>query len=536
MTTRVIATDAAGTTIAKADDETQRDSSSMILHYLVCDDPNNHSPFVNPREEARVPTKKLEDSSSYRPWPCRSTTPQWILNLIIFFDKVFVSWWIMEFLALYDMLIPLWLKRKVTFVGWGWYVGMHKLVCKLMGFYSDRSFYTGCAMDTTIGTLLKSDDSLTISDCFKALSTLLYPVQFYPISVPMIRFCLSQLNVISLKDVPSEDLVERIEKCPGDSDDNFVAPETQRESQKVSGLYVTNPNMTESTNSKSPKKILFFIFGGAYLGGDAQGYLSFGNEFLIDCDADALFLPSYRLAPEAVFDDVLWDICWSYRYLLRRLQKEGHSGGYEIVMMGVSSGGALVLRLMQFLRDHTFQLPMTPSFLEPLVDDIIDISTDSSIRVAGGVMFGPYVDYRDPQPPEGSFLQNAKYDWVVTEAVQHCGLPYLNGFVPPMGDDLKSPGLKNTNGRIRYSPLCNDMNDLPPLCIITSEHEACYDMIVEVANKARKKPSGGGRPTDVTIGIWKHMCHVFSMMQALFPEGKASVDFCKEWIRTKTSN
>lgn len=449
----------------------------------------------------------------------------------------------MEFLALYDRFIPLSLKRKMTFVAWDFYVGIHELVaCRWMGCYSDRSFYTGRTTSAILGTLPKSNDGLTISDGFKALSTLLYPVQFYPIDVPMIRFCLSQLNVVSVKDIPSEEHIERIDSVSVDFNDDFVAPEAQIESLKVSGLYVTNPNMTQARNNKLPKKILFWIFGGAYLGGDAQGNLSLGNEFLIDCNADALFLPNYRLAPEANFDDVLWDICLSYRYLLQRLQKEGHDQGYEIVMMGVSSGGALVLRLLQFLRDRNFQLPMTPSFLEPVVDDIIDISTRSSIKIAGGVMFGPYVDYRDPQPPEGSFLQNAKYDWVVTEAVQHCGLPYLNGFVPPLGDDLKSPELNNTNGRVQYSPICNDMNDLPPLCLITSEHEACYDMIIEVANKARKKPSpsanggSGGKPTDVTIGIWKHMCHVFSMMQAFLPEGKASVDFCKEWIvRTKTS-
>ena len=112
-----------------------------------------------------------------------------------------------------------------------------------------------------------------------------------------------------------------------------------------------------------------------------------------------------------------------------------------------------------------------------------------------------------------------------------------------MGDDLipsasgSTVGTKNTNGRIKYSPLFHDMNDLPPICVIVSEHESCYDMSIEIVNKARRQASAttGNRPTDVTVGVWKHMCHVFSMMQAFLPEGKASIEFVKAWIRTKTT-
>merc|ERR1712224_680880 len=109
------------------------------------------------------------------------------------------------------------------------------------------------------------------------------------------------------------------------NDDGFVVPESQRDHRAVSGLYVTNPEKTKKTAlngddddgvKRRPKKVLFWIYGGAYLAGDAEGNLSLANEFLLDCDADAVFIPSYRLAPESTVDDVLWDICWSYRYLL----------------------------------------------------------------------------------------------------------------------------------------------------------------------------------------------------------------------------
>ena len=495
---------------------------------------------MNPREGKRLATtdiQKTGNSSSSRSWPSRSTTPSWILNAIVLIDTLFVSWWLLHVLNAYHEKIPLAAKRKIIFTAWDWYVWIHDLVvCKRMGFYSDLSFYTGQKDVVKKDDCMNPDggDIATMSDEFKALSTLMYPVQFYPLEVPLMRFSLSQLNSVSLKEVPLEESIERIECIATDSDDKFVALESHRDQQNESGLYITNQNKSGMTNKNFPQKIMFWIYGGAFLAGDAEGNLSLANEFMVDCDADAVFIPSYRLAPEVGVDDVLWDICWSYRYLLWRLEQERNDQGYEIVMVGISSGGALALRLLQFLRDRSSKLPMMPSFLEPLVDDIVEISTRSSTRVAGAVLFAPYVDFRDPQDPEGSFIQNAKFDWVVTESVQHYGLPYLNGFIPPLGKDLQSKDHKNTNGRIQYSPLSHDMNDLPPLCLIVSEHESCYDMTIEIVNKARGKR--GGSPTDVTIGVWKYMCHVFSMMQALVPEGKASIDFSKEWIRTKTTN
>jgi len=499
---------------------------------------------VNPRAAAKKPLEEelktknsretIRKSSS---WPCRSTTPLWILKTIEILDTLLVSWWIMHTLRAYHERIPLWFKRKITFVAWEWYVWIHTLVvCQWMGFYSDQSFYgadpkTNAAVDASI------------SDEFKAFSTLMYPMQFFPVDVPRIRFSLSQLNTISLREMPQKDSVEKIScDCANakinpeiERSSEFIAPDTQRDYQTVSGFYLTNP-IKKTKNSIGPKTILFWIYGGAYLGGDAEGNLSLANEFMVDCDADSVFIPSYRLAPEATIDDVLWDIAWSYRYLLRRLETESSTAeGCEIILVGISSGGALALRLLQLLRDRSLKLPLMPSFLEPLIDDIAVTSTRSSANIAGAVLFAPYVDYRDPPPRNGSFAQNAKYDWIVTEAVQHYGLPYLNGFIPPLGDDLRSTTMStNTNGRIEYSPLTHEMTNLPPLCIVASEHEACYDMSIEIVNKARGK-QGGSRPTEVTIGVWKYMCHVFSMMQALIPEGRASIEFTKDWIRAKTN-
>jgi len=638
-----------------------KSSPSFTNTYLVCDDPDNHSPFVNPTvassKEDVVSKTKTDDEHDRQPvlsssssssslsssfssylyssssfggkdykWPSRSSTPSWILQPIVFFDTVFVSWLLMYVLNAYHEKVPLSTKRQITFTAWKWYVWIHKLVvCQWMGFYNNSSFYK-----TSNGNLEKDDkkrdvnynNNNTTSDEFKALSTLLYPTQFFPVSIPRMRFAISQLNAVSLNEIPSKENIERVEwdccdvhnndnnekKADNDNDNDsntFVVPESQRDHQTVQGLFVRNSNNNNNNREKENidsttttaqnknkkttkviKKVLFWLYGGAYLAGDAEGNLSLANEFITDCDADSVFIPSYRLAPEATIDDVFWDICLSYWYLLQRLQKQEQQKQpqqqqeFEIVFVGVSSGGALALRLLQFIRDRSAtstdkKLPLMPSFLEPLVDEIVaatakESSSTARIRVAGAVLFGPYVDYRDPQPSNGSFLQNAKYDWIVNEAVQYYGLPYLNGFIPPTGDDLllsssssssskdtttgttgttikKKNSNNNTNGRIQYSPLSHEMNDLPPLCLIASEHEACYDMTIAIVNKARRRAAktktntntsstrSGGSGADITIGVWKHMCHVFSVMQAFLPEGKASIEFAKEWIRTKTT-
>ena len=475
------------------------------------------------------------------------------------------------------------MKRSIIFFVWNHYVYLHTLVvCNYLGFYNSKSS--------------NQNDDIIISDEYKAMSTLLYPSQFFQVTIPRMRFALGELNAISLQEIPSESCMERIEykmyddnsninhndnndDDKNDNDNDNMIPESQRDHCTVRGFYIRNPeaattvmNNNNKKEKKKVKKVLFWIYGGAYLAGDAEGNTSLANEFIQDCHADSVFIPSYRLAPESNIDGVLWDVCLSYKFLLQKLQKEQEEEAkqqqqqekvetIEIVPVGISSGGALVLRLLQLIRDRSSssgsskekKKPLLPSFLEPLIDDIIIGMQQTAIvkiDIVGAVLFGPYIDYRNPLPlSDQSFYQNAQYDYIVNEAVQHYGLPYLDGFIPPTNENeandnndnnnkKNSSSIDNTNGRAVYSPITHDMNDLPPLCLIVSEHEVTYDMTIEIVNMVRRSQKNNNNKAtnaDVTIGIWKHMCHVFSMLQAFVPEGRSSIQFAKEWIRTKTN-
>ena len=660
------------TTVIREDTTTNSSNNS----YVICNNPLN-SPFVNPSIKGKAHNK----------WPIRSTTPAFILTLIVLLDDLFISWWLFPIVCqwFWSDRVPLSIKRRITFIAWYWYVRVHTiLICNQLGFYN-----------TNTSDSSSSSSISTISDEYKALSTLLYPLQFFKVTIERMRFGLSQLNTISLRDIPSEDYVERVtyeftihhdidtnddDDDDGDNNDNdnnsnddndddknendtFSAaaaryhpsmlssniPQSQLDHCTVQGLYVRRPGHNKSgdedktntnrncngnvrddgpkTTKKSSKEnnnvntdttttnvVLFWIYGGAYLSGDAEGNLSLANEFLMDCNGHSVFIPQYRLAPEANIDDVLWDVCLAYLYLLTKLQQQTDNDNdenksknnskiqdrYKIIIVGISSGGALALRLLQLIRDRSLNTSsfqdsssnssnqnnkksLMPSLLEPVIDEIVAKTDNLNVTISGAVLFGPYVDYRDPLPSSNkSFLQNSQYDLIVNEAVQYYGLPHLNAFIPPTNEDKdhdddddynninksnNNNKVHNTNGRVLYSPITHDMNDLPPLCLIVSEHETTYDMTIEVVNKLRwqqgKTDAGEGNEkierdknsnnkrsddnnddnstilitnnNDVTIGIWKHMCHVFSMMQALIPEGRQSINFAKEWIRTKTN-
>jgi acetyl esterase/lipase len=166
-----------------------------------------------------------------------------------------------------------------------------------------------------------------------------------------------------------------------------------------------------------------------------------------------------------------------------------------------------------------------------LVDDDADDDNNGDKQTGrimkqprAAVFFGPYVDYTEPK--KGSFLHYAKHDLIVSEAVQEYGLPYLNDFIPRIGEEDTRNNYNGT-GRKEYSPVhrSNCWTGLPPLCLVVSEHEATYDMTIQVVNKAR------AAGVDVTVGVWKYLCHVFSFFHSFVPEGRLSIDFSKEWIR-----
>ena len=66
---------------------------------------------------------------------------------------------------------------------------------------------------------------------------------------------------------------------------------------------------------------------------------------------------------------------------------------------------------------------------------------------------------------------------------------------------------------------------MPPLCVISSEHECVHDQTIELVNRARSEG------VEVTVGVWKYMCHVWSLLNMMVPEGQLSLDFAVAWVK-----
>ena len=108
---------------------------------------------------------------------------------------------------------------------------------------------------------------------------------------------------------------------------------------------------------------------------------------------------SYSLIPEAKFDEIVWDVCLAYHWLVT--VKEVNPGG--IILFG---GAGLATRLVQTIARHGRAQDV---FLSVLADSLSPMPT-------GAVLLCHFVDYSELDP-DGSFLQYSKHDLFVNQSV-----------------------------------------------------------------------------------------------------------------------
>jgi acetyl esterase/lipase len=162
-----------------------------------------------------------------------------------------------------------------------------------------------------------------------------------------------------------------------------------KEDMTVTGKYIQH-------SSRPSSKVIFWIYGGAYLAGDSDGNLGIAEKMGLLCGQDDgevrdVFIPNYRLVPENNLDDAVHDVTLAYEWLI-------HDRGIppeNVVLLGISSGGGLAVLLMQ-------------AFAESQRKN----DNDCNLMPAGAVLVGPFVDYTTPK---GSFSEYTKHDLIVTE-------------------------------------------------------------------------------------------------------------------------
>jgi acetyl esterase/lipase len=105
------------------------------------------------------------------------------------------------------------------------------------------------------------------------------------------------------------------------------------------------------------------------------------------------------------------------------------------------------------------------------------------------------------------------FNWLsLRQSVYEIGIPFF---------EIKLGSLEN---RRKASPVHGSFDGFPPVCIVVSEHEICFDQCMLLANRIQRAGS------DCSIGIWKYMCHTFPVLSPFIPEGEQAQNFMCNWM------
>lgn len=217
-------------------------------------------------------------------------------------------------------------------------------------------------------------------------------------------------------------------------------------------------------------KIILYFHGGGYVSGSCNAHRSITAKFVEGSGIGALLF-DYRLAPEHPYPAALNDSLKAYQFLL----DEGVSPS-NIIFMGDSGGGGLLLATLLALKDQGSQTPSAAVALSPFTD--FKLTGESHITKAKVCL-----------SPEGTAKAFGKH-----YAGDHdLDLPYI-------------------------SPLYGDLHGLPPILIYAGEDETLRDDSIMFAEKAKKAG------VDVTLRVGKGLFHCYPAMAPLFPEAKHALE------------
>lgn len=393
-----------------------------------------------------------------------------LVKIIHFLNRFFLLWWEE---AIYPIInaIPVSWRRKFIYSIWNIYFPLHK-------------YFLGKS------TAIHEEASAE----YHALVSAMWFGRYFPVTIPRMRLLLSQLSAWSPARTVychQQPVVNEVVDLPNDT---IFIPEKYADHNKANGIYLKQP-------SKDSDYVLLWFYGGAFLSGDAAGNVG-PAEWAADHSMD-VFIPTIRLAPEVNIYGILWDVVVSYRYLYQKRIQMGKDPT-KILLFGCSSGAALVVRLLQLCATAQRGEAIVPDFLTPVLRDLT--------VPAGATIVSPFIDYRNPKEPDGSFHQYVVHDLVVNEGVQESGLPYLNTHMDVHPDE-------------DHSPLAHSMVGLPPICVIVSEHETVHDETISLIHKLQ------ATKTDVTIAYYRYMCHVWCFYHGVLPEGQHAMEFMAKWFR-----
>ncbi|GMH58188.1 hypothetical protein TrRE_jg1330 [Triparma retinervis] len=292
----------------------------------------------------------------------------------------------------------------------------------------------------------------------------MWGARLFPMTLKRMRFGLSQIC------------------CNFPPDDKHRKELINDEKTGVQGIYVHS-----APESEKNKRVVFWIYGGAFLSGDCAGNIGLSESVAAPLSAD-VFIVNYRLCPESTIDDAVSDVVAGYSWLLSSGRV---SSGSSIQVLGISSGGGLAVRLCQVL-----------AATRPPED-----------MPASQALICPWVHY-DWHSLYPSMLGNHVHDLVVTQSVYE----YVNR------RDVIMAMVGGEENRLKVSPLGKSMKGLPRTLTVCSKHEVTCDEDEALHEKLGKEG------VEAKLLQREYMCHVWCLVPML-PEAKETMEEVGEWMR-----
>jgi acetyl esterase/lipase len=320
-----------------------------------------------------------------------------------------------------------------------------------------------------------------MSDALSVEAHALHNVMWWNRLLPFpIWYCRAATSSLSIGNPPQE---KRVEWIP---------------SAHTEGLCSAYIEIQPSQQTQASRKVLLWAFGGAFVGGDVEGNRGLAEHYgrKLGCD---VFVVDMRRAPEHYIQDMVLDIYRGYEWLLSNKAR-----AENIVMLGISSGGGAILRMLQLacgneqarLDYFEERRPVPPALPQP----------------AGVALLGGCVELTKIS---NSILENSKYDLFVTPSV-------LETIVP-----LQDKACGTTDKLLMCSPLQHSMHGIAPLFLSVSEHETLIDDNLELENKAR------AAGVDVVLSTPPYMFHIFQLFSSFLPEARAEEQRICDWLGLK---
>ena len=315
------------------------------------------------------------------------------------------------------------------------------------------------------------------------------------------------IHMMKLRDKIAVFLARRINLNPEKSDDSVKRIKLYEKRAKL-GVYKLKrgfertdyevngvPLELYKRKGSESKKLIFIVHGGAFILGLINIYRNLHAKISDAANGAAVAVIDYRTAPDYLYPTAHDDVRAGWEFL-----KHLGYNPCDIVLMGDSSGGNLVLSLLLKLRDEDKAMPAAAVLISPWTD-LLATGASYKSNYTCDAIFG-----RKKGVLDESIIQKLLESGIFAYAGSaDRGDPYL-------------------------SPVLGEYHGMPPMLMTAGSHEMLLDDTLTVSKKI--KAAGG----DVKVIVGEGMFHVYPLLHSISPTAKKTFNAILIFLREHTES